>query len=682
MDEIDAAQLGEHINIGAEIFPKISEDRKTAAAFYTTAPIAEFLACLLIREEDRTDWQDPKLFNHMSIADLACGTGALVRAAYRRITALHEKRAGEDSDLSSLHKTFMERGLTAADISPIASHLTNSSLAMLGQNEPYGETNIGWVSVGEPQAKKAGLSTGSLEFLDQESLDDLFANLGSTRSGTDPVRQSIIVRKNSFDYVIMNPPYSRTRGGQSAFDVAGLTKEQRNMCQSRWQQLIRQEAATKTAGMAASFLCLARRIVRPGGRIGFVLPLSAAFSDSWARTREMIVNEFEDVVVVARAGQNDREAFSSDTHISEMLLLATKRDTASSRCGAAELHCVNLASAPVVQGQAYELARIVQNSLDQFRQDGTPFLLGDEEAGYITKFQPKSGEPWSSVGVLHIDLARIIRVLNTSSRLLDVQRKKHHRIGVGMTTIGDLFEVGPTHHLIGHIFENYPQGAFEICPIARPSEVDGSNRLLWKSDASTQKTIEIATTHKGVVRDQQIYEQIKDKVSTLHYQRGMRWTSQSLLCATTRHGVYGGRAWTSLMSKNDDMKFAFALWGNSTLGLISHWSQGQRTQGGRSTTQINAIKKIPCPNLSLLDKRTLGQATEDYFRLSSKSLLPACLACVDPVRFEIDEAVLRMLELPSEYFRVLENLRNWWCTEPSVHGYKKETLSKLSKANL
>ena len=678
VDEIDAAQLGEQINVGAEIFPKISEDRKTAAAFYTTPPTAEFLACLLIRSEDRTDWHDPNLFKQVTVADLACGTGTLVRAAYRRISALHEKFAGENSDLKTLHRVFMECGLTAADISPIASHLTNSSMAMLGHTEPYGDTNIGWVSVGEPQPKRAGLSTGSLEFLEQESLDDLFANLGSKRGGTGSIHHSIIVRRDSFDYVIMNPPYSRTRGGQSAFDVADLSKEERNKCQSRWQQLIRREPATKTAGMAASFLCLARRITRPGGRIGFVLPLSAAFSDSWAKTREMIVTLFEDIVVIARAGQNDRESFSADTHISEMLLVATKRNTLSSKPLPKELYCVNLASAPVLQGQAYELARIVQKSLDQLRQDGTPFLLGDEEAGHITKFQPLAGEPWSSVGVLNVDLERTVRALTTTSRLIDVQLNKFHKLAVEMTTIGKLFQVGPTHDLIGHLSGRDPRGALEIYPVVRSSEVDGSNRLLWKSDATTQNSLLINATHKGVVHNEQIYDRMKNRVSTLHYQRGMRWTSQSLLCATTRFEVQGGRAWTSLVSKRNDLRLAFALWGNSILGLISHWSIGQRTQGGRSTTQINAIKSIPCPNLAKLSAPSIQRATEDFHKLSKHTLLPACLACLDPVRIQIDDAVMRMLGIPEDYRFVLERLRKWWCSEPSVHGYKKKILERLS----
>ena len=79
VEVLESSQLRDHFNVGAELFPKISEDRKTAAAFYTTAATAELLAALTIRPDDRHEWADETLFQRLRIADLACGTGALLR---------------------------------------------------------------------------------------------------------------------------------------------------------------------------------------------------------------------------------------------------------------------------------------------------------------------------------------------------------------------------------------------------------------------------------------------------------------------------------------------------------------------------------------------------------------------------------------------------------------------------
>lgn len=129
------------------------------------------------------------------------------------------------------------------------------------------------------------------------------------------------------DVCLLNPPYSRTRGGQSAFDVRGLSDAERRACQTRWADLIRGEPCDKRAGMAATFLCLARRKVRPGGRIGFVLPMTASAADTWAVTRRMVEEDFEDVTAVAVSSgrASGRTAMSADTKMEEMLLVATRR---------------------------------------------------------------------------------------------------------------------------------------------------------------------------------------------------------------------------------------------------------------------------------------------------------------------------------------------------------------------
>ena len=96
VEEIESAGLGLHINVGAELFPILSEDRKQAAAFYTQAPTAELLAALTISQDDLSEeeWANSALFSKKCLADLACGTGTLLRAGYRRIQAIHEACGG------------------------------------------------------------------------------------------------------------------------------------------------------------------------------------------------------------------------------------------------------------------------------------------------------------------------------------------------------------------------------------------------------------------------------------------------------------------------------------------------------------------------------------------------------------------------------------------------------------
>ncbi len=605
VEKIEAAGLGLHINVGAELFPKLSEDRKQAAAFYTQAATAELLATLTIRRSDLSaeHWADRSLFAARSLADMACGTGTLLRAGYRRIQAIHESSGGTVETVGELHRRAMETGLVGADVSPIAAHLTSASLAAIGQGEPYGDTRIGWVNVGG-----ANDATGSLEYFEARALRDLLHDVaGRSAGGGEQDEFSVDIPDDSVDWILMNPPYSRTRGGQSAFDIAGLPERERKACQRRWRRLVRNQPANAKAGMAASFLALARQKVRPGGRIGFVLPLTAAFADTWAVTRCMMERDFTGIAAVAvAAGQAlGRDALSADTGMEEMMLIATRRTEPARANERSPVHCVTLDAPATRPGEAGEIARAIAGALDRVGDVGAsrPVVVGDTEIGQVCVFDPGGeGAPWGPLGVKHAGLA--VAADNLAHGRLDFLGTSVE-LPPGMTTLGKMFRVGPTHDSIGHLQGGDGRGAFELFPVTGAGDAIGNDRSLWAADSKAQRHLVISPTHKGVPVAGGKAEEMRARRGRLFHARNMRWTSQALLAAMTAHDTMGGRAWTVL--EHDDFRVckAFSLWANSTAGMIVHWTQGQRTQAGRSTTQIGALRQIPCPRLDGLPDAAL-----------------------------------------------------------------------------
>lgn len=686
VERIELARLGLYINVGAELFPKLSEDRKQAAAFYTQPATAELLAALTIKADSlrKNQWRSGRLFERYRLADLACGTGTLLRAGYRRISELHEQAGGTEETVRQLHRIAMESGLIGTDVSPIAAHLTSSSLAALGLGEPYGDTRIGWVDVGG-----GGSLTGALEYFHASEVRDLFEDVAGLSTGSGSGEYSVVIGEESVDWILMNPPYSRTRGGQSAFDIAGLTKEERKACQKRWGRLVKNEPVNNKAGMAASFLALARRKVKRNGRIGFVLPLTAAFADSWAVTRQMIEQEFTDITAIAVAGGQalGETALSADTDMEEMLLVATRRPI-KDEGKAAPIHCVTLHSPPTRIGEAGEIARAIEAALNGIGGVSTsrPIMVGEDELGQVEVFDAGGeGAPWGPLGVTHADLALAANALIKKKRELAHLGGAAIPLGVDMSTIDDVFEVGPTHHLIGHLHGNNPIGAFEFHPVTGPTDSLGKDRALWKANSTEQRKLVVLPTHKGStpanVGSDSDRQAMRACQSTLFYARNMRWTSQALLAATTKRPALGGRAWTTLSHEDARVLKAFALWANSTFGMVVHWTKGQRTHAGRSTTQIGALKQIPCPRLDCLDDEALDQGVVDFDLLSKTELLPACQAHADAGRFAIDEAVIRLLGLPIHAEDYVFTLRFLWCGEPSVHGGNRAALRKLEQAD-
>lgn len=477
----------------------------------------------------------------------------------------------------------------------------------------------------------------------------------------------------------MNPPYSRTRGGQSAFDIAGLPEDVRKACQKKWQNVVRDEPVTLTAGMGASFLALARKRTKLGGRIGFVLPLTAAFAKSWAATRRMIELEFTDITAIAvAAGQAlGKDALSADTGMEEMLLVAT-RTQADAKGKNALIKCVTLHSPVTRSGEAGELARAISGTIDLVDGVGSsrPIVVGETEIGQVCVFDAGGrGAPWGPLGVTHAGLA--VAANKMACGRLDLIGKSME-LDTGMTTLGDLFHIGPTHHLIGHLRGGDAIGAFELFPVTGSADAVGADRSLWATDSEAQRSLVVLPTHKGVPVPGGNCGEMRARQGKLFYARNMRWTSQALLVAMTKHDAMGGSAWTAL--ENNDIRVckAFALWANSTLGMMVHWTQGQRTHAGRSRTQIGALGQIPCPKLDRIGGDKLDFAAASFDELASRQLLPACQAHADDTRREIDAAVVRMLGLPQGANESVDELRLLWCSEPSVHGQNRQAVALLA----
>ena len=335
-------------------------------------------------------------------------------------------------------------------------------------------------------------------------------------------------------------------------------------------------------------------------------------------------------------------------------------------------------------GEAGEVARAIRTAIRKVQPPTAsyPVRVGDDEVGQVCVFVSETnGAPWSPLGVLHADLALAANDLLEGSIRFDDELAF---IDVQMSTIKDLFVVGPTHHLIGHLPGRERIGAFELNPVANPVDAIGPDRALWKADSRTQTHLVVSLTHKGTtpvgVGSDANRETMRQFRSTLFYARNMRWTSQALLAAVTAHPGMGGPTWTSLQHDDPNVLKAFALWANSTLGLLVHWTQGQRTHSGRSRTQIKALTNIPCPRLDEIPNARLDRAAAAFDELARAQLRPACQAHADEVRKKIDHVVLEMFGLASgEISDIVDTLRWLWCNEPTVHGQNRNALSLLKK---
>ena len=680
-DDLDGLGVTSTQDLAGQMFGRLIADRKFLATFYTL-PTSSALLAELAAPRLQLDWADPDAVGALRVADLACGTGVLLSAAYRAIASRHRHAGGDDAPL---HRAMMEEALIGADIMPAATHLTASMLSGAHPTVTFGRTRIHTMPYGrQEEATNRPAAIGSLDLIASDSSPSLFGTgehvltgggdaieVGDYRQRGDELR----LPHASADLVIMNPPFTRPTNHAAgrgmpipSFAGFGTTHdEQREM--ARALRTIRgglqRPASHGHAGLASNFVDLAHAKIKPGGVLALVLPLAALSGQAWSATRALLAREYRDVtaVTVAATGQTER-AFSADTGMGEALIVAVKREDPSNGGEAdADVCYVNLHARPASIAEGSEIAQLVHGLPD--RRSGL-LPIGEDIAGCYVRATFADG---GCAQLREPDIAESAMALRDGLLLLPRQRDA---LAVPLTTLGDLGITG-LHHLdiYGTKLDGSPQGPFDV--IHRRAGAP-AYPMLWAHDADRERRLAVEPDSEGRVRPGRREQAVGvwETATRLHFNLDFRINSQSLAACLTPERTIGGRAWPNFRVEGDPRREeALALWANTTPGLIAFWWVGGRQQQGRSILTISALPSLPALDVRALSEAQLGDAAAIFEAFAEREFLPANEAYRDPARQALDRAVLvELLGLPEAVLEPLGALRRQWCAEPTVHGGK------------
>ena len=179
------------------------------------------------------------------------------------------------------------------------------------------------------------VSLGSLDFLGADEVAVQFAlsleNMGIATSDAERVsgggalgaEEGVTATLPDLDLAIMNPPFTRSVGGNLLF--GSLPAADRRKLQDESSRRLKSRQASATAGLGAAFVAAASPKLRPGeGRLALVLPATVCTGPSWEQTRSLIERDFALNMVIA-SHDPLRWNFSDSTDLSEALLIATRR---------------------------------------------------------------------------------------------------------------------------------------------------------------------------------------------------------------------------------------------------------------------------------------------------------------------------------------------------------------------
>ena len=679
-EEVISLRLGNSIDFAGELFPRLLDDRGETAAHYTKSASAEMLVAMVTNRITGIDWESLDSVSSLRVADMACGTGTLLRTTYGRIRRLHDSTgAGE---FPTLHKRMMVGGLTGLDINALASHMTAAAVSSFDMATPYESSNIGSVGV-------SGGKTGSLELLDQQEVVDVVGEAVSTSEHLAMNGGFLSVPDGSQHVVIQNPPYTRAQGGRSVFALAGMSERQRELSRKALARKVSKLRAEGNmfinghAGFGTHFSALADLKLRDGGVFASVLPLTAAHADTWGGFREEMMARYENVTAVAFVSDLP-SSISADTDIGEILVVATKRESDSDAEPATSITCVNLDEYPDTIVEAKHVAKAVDSALDQGR-GGTISMAGRPIGAWtrINMLQPRF--PWFPLGTRNTALACTLASLFAGEFRFDPDNLRL-QFPIPMSSLSSVLRVGDSQDAIGHLRTSevsHAEGRGVFAFDSAEGKTAFTYPSMWSANANTQRKLKVRPTHDGDPEGRQgdRFARLLEAKSNLVIATNYRQTSQALAAAWVIPSSLGGRQWTTLIHDDLAVKQALAIWLNSTFGLMTRVGYAQTTQRGRSAMQQGAVRDFPVPDFA--DAGAAGQharatAELEFARLSELDLMPGSLAWMDTARREFDKVVLAMLGMTElAATDALDNVRNLWCREPSVHGGNRKVLRSL-----
>ncbi len=678
VEDVAATGANQAHDLTGRIFQRLIADRKFLATFYTLPASAALLARLAVAKME-VDWSDADAIGALRVGDFACGTGALLSAVYERIAARHESAGG---DPAALHPTMMEEVLYGCDVMPSAIHITGSTLSGAQPTVGFGKSRLYTLAYGRQE--DGGVRIGSLELMQSSSTMTLFNTsdpaMRTGSAGEETAAQVVVdVEDEGFDLVIMNPPFTRATNHEGAhadvtnpaFAAFGATRADQTAMGKRMNRAGKGTCYNGNAGIASAFAALADRKLKPGGVLALVLPLSAAAGLSWAGFREMIAERYADLVILSIAANGKDMSFSSDTGMAECLVVARKIGAEESAAsGEVDNVFVSLNSRPAGFAHSDAIARSLAE--DRFTRSigdgpygGASIEVGDVPVGAQLRAPAQTdGRQWGAVRISDYSLAQTARALADSSLWLPSEPK-----AIEMST-APLKDVGRMGLLSRDITGAPPRGPFDK---TAPSPT-ATYPALWNHNAKNETRIVCAPDSQLQVRQGMEEKAAGVWATASHAHLNVEFTfgAQALAVALTDQRSVGGRVWPNAIFGDGRFDYAFAIWGNSTLGLLLYWWHSSRQQSSKASISIRSAETLPILDLRALSDAQLATSEKIFDDFRERELMPAYIADVDPNRALLDRRVIcDLLGLSERTYGAARRLCAKWCAEPSVHGGKR-----------
>ncbi len=656
-EEVTRADAALRHDLMGRIYHRLLAKAKYLGTFYTSIPAAVVLLKLALRPWAwPLEWTDLKALEDFHVADFACGTGTLLMAAADALTDNHIDacvQEGNPPQIDELQRVLAEYVLWGYDVLPSAIHLTASTLCLRAPQVAIRGLNLFSLPLGGPEER-----LGSLEFLEggvQYTLA-LTPSQQVTPQQEAALTHAPLPREGRFHLCVMNPPFTRSVGGNLLF--GSLPAEERKRLQRRLRQILQRldGQANITAGLGAVFVALGDKFLHPGGRMALVLPKALLSGAAWAKTRKLFQERY-DLEYLVVSHEPDHWNFSENTNLSEVLVVARLRepDAPPSRT---PVRIVNLWHNP---DTVFEALGVVAEAL-RVEQEALPHHEGKNEVAFYS-LQPgryKVGElvfwPWNHAYPLGLQRLPIWMYPAAFAQREMIQslfwllQGRLYLPGqplqdwpVPMTTLGELASLGPDVRDIHDGFRVIES------PSAFPAfwghEAPEVTMMCARPNAYLEP---LSRPRPG--RPLRKVEDLWAKRARLMLVERMWLKTQALSAVLLTREALSNVWWPCQINVDDARRSlvekAMVLWWNSTPGLLLLIGHREETRGPWVKFKKPLLRLLPIPDWRELSRETLHALAQAFDRLCDRPLRPLPYMHEDEVRAEIDRALQQALGLP------------------------------------
>ncbi len=657
----------------------MAEIAKYYATYYTSVPAAWLLARLVLDTENpawNVDWSNIDNISKFKIGDLACGSGTLLSASYRAILDKHiieSASKGLTPNLEGLHRILIEEVLWGFDVLTYATHLALTGLSLHNPSVIFQDAKIYTLPL---TATGEDIYLGSIDFLRDAKIRAMKTFVGisiAPEKRSMEAVEAVPVELPRFNLIIMNPPFTRSVGGNLLFGA--LPQKERKKLQKKLSEILEKEGfrGIGQAGLGAVFIVLSDKYLENEGRLALVAPRSLLSGVAWTKIRELLHENYHvEYIITSHQAPNDWN-FSENTDLSEILLVARK-STEKDRTIIVNLwrKPANEMEAIIIASQLVGLKRVsigLHDVLENTNASHFNITLGGKKIGEAYTVTPDA----------------IKETITTWGRLAPFAQSELNRMAYFYVNSGTVYIPGrgtegviPTVKL-KFCVETIGPDVRQIHSSFKAVNRETPFNALWDHKSEEVKTIRLDVNKWLEPKPGKAgsAKKLWGKSGRLMIVERL-WLNTHRITAALLSVKALSNMWWPLRLKNaiskdekkisrDEHEKVQVLWLNTTLGIIGLLAYRQDTRGAWIKFKKNILEYIPILDVSKIEREQIDLLLSIYNSISTKEL-PSFpdqferAASGAGIRYELDEGVLNAIGLSLD----LKPLYHYLSKEPII----------------